>query len=78
MQGVGGQDPGGEPISHAPALGVRSKIYRQQVDSHGTMWYWFYWQDRNVLARVLVRGPLEAESAAVRITQREAEIIQQH
>ena len=78
MQGIGGQDPGGEPISHAPALGVRSKIYRQQVDSHGTMWYWFYWQDRNVLARVLVRGPLEAESAAVRITQREAEIIQQH
>ena len=78
MQGIGGQDPGGEPISHAPALGVRSKIYRQQVDSHGTMWYWFYWQDRNVLARVLVKGPLEAESAAVRITQREAEIIQHH
>jgi hypothetical protein len=78
MQGIGGQDPGGQPISNAPTLGVRSKIFRQQVDSNGTTWYWFYWQDRNVLARVLVRGPLEAESAAVRITQRQAEIIQQH
>ena len=82
MQGIGGQDPGGQPISPAPALGARSKIFRQNVDTSpggaGTIWYWFCWQDRNVLARMLVKGPLEAEGAAVRITQRQAEIIQQH
>ena len=82
MHGIGGQDPGGEPISHAPALGVRSKVFRQQVDtsagSSGTICYWFYWQDRNVLARVLVRGPLAAESDAVSIALREAKILQQH
>ena len=82
MQGIGGQDPGGQPISPAPALGARSKIFRQNVDTSpggaGTIWYWFYWQDRNVVARVLVKGPIEAQSSAVRITTREAEIIQQH
>ena len=82
MQGIGGQDPGGQPISPVPALGARSRIFRQNVDAPpggaGTLWYWFCWQDRNVLARVLVKGPPEAESAAVRFTQREAEIIQRH
>ena len=82
MQGIGGQDPGGQPISPVPALGARSRIFRQNVDAPpggaGTLWCWFYWQDRNVLARVLVKGPPEAESAAVRFTQREAEIIQRH
>jgi hypothetical protein len=82
MQGIGGQDHGGQTISPAPALGARSKIFRQNADRSpgvaGTTWYWFYWLDRNVLARVLVKGPLDAESAAVRIARREAEIIQQH
>jgi hypothetical protein len=59
MQGIGGQDPGGQPISNAPALGVRSKIFRQQVDSSGTTWYWFYWQDRNVWRVSSSRAPLK-------------------
>jgi hypothetical protein len=82
MHGIGGQDPGGQPISNAPPLGARSKVFRQQVDTsadgNGTIWYWFYWQDRNVLARVLVRGPRTAEGDAVSIALREAHILQQH
>jgi hypothetical protein len=82
MQGIGGQDPGGQAMAHAPALGERSKIFLKQVDkssdTNGSVWYWFYWQDRNVLARVLVKGPATAESDAVRIAQREAQILQQY
>jgi hypothetical protein len=80
MQGIGGQDPDGQPISHTPALGERSKVFRQQVDpssgSDGTAWYWFYWQDRNLVVRVLVTGPAGLDSDAVSIAQREAQILQ--
>ena len=82
-QGVGSQDlpPWAQPLAEPPSLGERSKAYRQQVTTSTgnltTLWA-FYWQDRNIVARVHVVGEAVGETVAVGFARREAQIVRDH
>lgn len=86
-QGVGGQAllPSQDRLSAPPKLGERSQTFHQVVpsgvaagSSPPESQYWFYWQDRNLLVRILVAGSPASvtESEAVDVAQQEARVLQ--
>ena len=75
-------DASQHPLVNRPPLGEQSQTFYQRFEAGSSgpqIQYWFYWRDRNVVARVLIAGsPGLTESEATRIAETQARIIRQH
>jgi hypothetical protein len=79
--GIGSQKgEHGMPLVKPPILGQDSSAFVQPLIRKGQTQFWFYWIDRNVMARVLVGGPDRSftESDATNLAQAQAAIIRQN
>lgn len=82
--GIGGQrlEASQHPLVNRPTFGDQSQTFYQRFETGSSgpeIRYWFYWRDRNVVARILIAGSLAlTESEATRIAETQARIIRQH